>query len=195
MALAAWDGLTALAESAAANPGTGRFARPFFAALHAALVREETLERGVSDKQALVGCIKAGMAAATEVLIAEHPRIQPCNYRIEVPGLPRGKSPDYGFTNGRRFYLIEQKSVLRFNEFAQVFLEALLAHKKGGESIRFAALFNYLHQERRAFEQLCELEGRCLVHRICVLIPEYSYTAYSPAEVEGLFEDIAGWLR
>ena len=64
---------------------------------------------------------------------------------------------------------------------------------KALQRVRFVVLFNYLHQERRAFEQLCDLDGRCLVHRICVLIPEYSYTEYSPAEVEGLFEDIAGW--
>lgn len=194
MALAAWDGLIGLAKHASENPGTGRFARPFFSALHNALVREEKVERSIGDKQGLVSCIKAGMSAATAVLVAEHPSIRPCSYRIEVPGLPRGKSPDYGFTNGERFYLIEQKSVLRFNEFAQVFLEALLAHKKGGAAVRFAALFNYLHQDRQAFENLCKLDGQCLIQCICILIPEFSYTAYSPIEVEALFEDIATWL-
>jgi hypothetical protein len=134
------------------------------------------------------------MAAAIGLLTTEYPNIWPCSYRIEVPGLPRGKSPDYCLTNGQRVYLIEQKSVLRFNEFSQVFLEALLARRKGGDCVRFAALFNYLHQQRQAFEQLCEFEGQCLIHRICILIPDFSYTAYSPEEVEGLFEDIAGWL-
>jgi hypothetical protein len=194
VALVAWEGITDLAAQAAANPGTGRFASPFFAALHDALVHEAGVERRSGDKQGLVTCIKAGMAAAVEVLVADHPAIRPCSYRIEVPGLPRGKCPDYAFTNGKREYLIEQKSVLRFNEFSQVFLEALLAHRKGGDGIRFAALFNYLHQKRQAFEQLCEFEGRRLIHRICVLIPDHSYTAYSPAEIEGLFQDIAEWL-
>ena len=138
MALAAWKGIIDLAAQATSDPTAGRFARPFFAALHEALVKEDGVQRGAGDKQGLVGCIKAGMAAATKVLVTEHPEIRPCSYRIEVPGLPRGKSPDYAYTNGQKYYLIEQKSVLRFNEFAQVFLEALLAQNKGGESVRFA---------------------------------------------------------
>lgn len=117
------------------------------------------------------------MAAATEVLVAEHPNIRAYSYRIKVPGLPRGKSLDYGFTNGKRFYLIEQKSVLRFNEFAQVFLEATLAREQGGDNIHLAAPFNYLHQERSAFEQLCQWGNRHFIDRICALIPEYSYSA------------------
>jgi hypothetical protein len=194
VALVAWEGLTELAAKAASNPESGPYAAPFFRAFHAALVHEETLERGIGDKQGLVGCIKAGMSAATDALVTRHPTIRTCSYRIEVPGLPRGKSPDYAFTNGDRFYLIEQKSVLRFNEFAQVFLEALLAHRKDAQRVRFAALFNYLHQERAAFERLCESDGRCLVHRICIVIPEHDYSACSPEEIEGLFEDIARWL-
>jgi hypothetical protein len=195
VALPAWGGITALAAHAAANPGTGRFAPPFFTALHEALVREEGITRGKGDKQALVGCIKAAMAAASKVLFREYPQIQPCTYCIRVPGLPRGKSPDYAFRNGTRLYLIEQKSVLRFNEFSQVFLEAMLARRQDGQAMRFAGLFNYLHQQRTAFEQLCIMDGLCLVDRLCVLIPEYNYSAYSVQEVEGLFDDIVAWLR
>lgn len=194
MALASWPGLTEMAAKAAEDARSGRFSAPFFSALRERLVHEETIQRQRGDKQALPSCIKAAMNEAFRVLFHEHPGIKPCSVWIPVPGLPHGKNLDYGLTNGQRIYVIEQKSMLRFNEFAQVFLEALLVHRKDAERIRFAALFNYLHQKRSAFDQLCVYDGCCLIHHICVLIPDPAYTAYSTHEIEALFKDIVEWL-
>ncbi len=194
MALASWPGLTEKAVAAANSNNAGEYSRAFYGAVRDALRREEGVSRRGGDKQGLVGCIKQGMKAASEVLIAQAPQIRQCAYRIPVPGLSRGKSPDYCFTNGVRFYAIEQKSVLRFNEFAEVFLEGVLVKKKDGDQARFAALFNYLHQNRVAFDGLCCLDGKCIVDHICVLIPDPGYSAYSVDEVDLLFQDIRAWL-
>lgn len=128
----------------------------------------------------------------------KYPDAESISYCIKVPGLPRGKFPDYAIRRENKIYLIEQKSILRFNEFSQVFFEALLAKKNGikGSRIRFVGLFNYLHQERKAFEKLCKIKRTSVIDRLFVLIPNISYdTGYDPQEIISLQKDIVTWLR
>jgi hypothetical protein len=195
MGLRSYPGLVDMAKRASRRRSAGRYARAFYKALHEALAKEEKRTRSVGDKQALVHCIKNGINAAAAVLHEQFPSISPYRYQIPMEGFARGKAPDYAFTNGSRFYVIEQKSILRFNEFAEAFLQGLLAKKLGGEKVRYCTLFNYLHQPRVGFDKLCGLGDAVVVDHICILIPEPAYKDYSTEAVDGLFDDIVSWLR
>lgn len=194
MTLLSYGGLEELAGRAARRRKQSTVAKSFYRTLYAAIQAEVPRQRRIGDKQALVGCLRAAMDALLLCLQAEKPDIQRVNYRIPVAGL-HGKAPDYGVRRGARVYLVEQKSILRFNEFAQVAFEAMLAKTHcPGDDIRFAGFFNYLHQSRSAFDNLCTFEGRRWVDHLCVLIPRIEYDDYSSEEVDALYEDMRAWV-
>jgi len=196
MALPSWPNLTKMAGKASRKKRINEVQRDFYKSLHTALKKEEKTKRKSSDKQGLANCLKKAMESLVEHLVDHDKSIEKVNYKIEVPDLPRGKFPDYALQKGNRIYLIEQKSILRFNEFSQVFFEALIARKfRGSEKIRFAGLFNFLHQEKKAFEKLCVFERKRIVHHLCILIPDIEYTEYSIEEVNNLFLDIKTFFK
>jgi hypothetical protein len=197
MALPSWPNLTQMAGKASRKKGIKEVSKGFYKSLHIALKKEEKKKRNSGDKQGLANCLKSAMETLIEHLIDHDKNIERVKkYKIEVPDLPRGKFPDYALQKGNRIYLIEQKSILRFNEFSQVFFEALIARKYSGlKKIRFAGLFNYLHQEKKAFEKLCVFERKRIVHHLCILIPDIEYTEYSIDEVDNLFLDIKTFFK
>lgn len=196
MALESWPRLVEMAEEATKKRNINKVSRDFYKSLSRALKMENKKRRNSGDKQGLSDCLKVAMVSLIKNLIQQDNNIKKVSYVIKIPGFNKGKFPDYALRKGNRIYLIEQKSILRFNEFSQVFYEALLARKFSGSfKIRFAGLFNYLHQSREPFENLCFFERKRIVHHICVLIPEIEYEKYSTVEVERLYSDIKSWLK
>ncbi len=195
MALKSWDGLYEMAAKAAVHRSAGKYSKAFFRALEKALKSEAKKRRKAGDKHGLSDCIKAGMRAASSVLIEKHPDIITTSFGIEIPGLSIKKWPDYAFRHEKRIFLIEQKSILRFNEFSQVFYEALLAKEHTKDlKVRFFGLFNYFHQDLGAFDSLCHFDKRPIVDGIVVLIPKREYVEYDIAKIDGLFGEIEGFL-
>ena len=184
-----------MAERASRKQNISKVSKDFYKTLYEAFKKEQNKKRSPGDRHALRSCIAEAMNSLIQHLVEIDKNIKEITYKIEVPGLPRGKFPDYALQKGNKVYLIEQKSILQFNEFSQVFYEALLARQfKGSKRIYFAGLFNYLHQEREPFEMLCKFERKKIIHHLCVLIPEKEYTEYSTDEVDKLFNSIKNWL-
>lgn len=195
MALKSWPGLIKMSKVASRKRGISSVSRDFYKSLNEALITESRKRRNAGDKQGLSDCIKKAMDSLIQHLTEQDNEIKSTSYLIRLPGFQRGKIPDYALQKGKKIYLIEQKSILRFNEFSQVFYEGLLARKFNGSlKIRFAGLFNYLHQDREPFEDLCVFERKRIIHHLCVLIPEKEYTEYSIDEVDKLYDSIKTWL-
>jgi|GEM_PF-5815664 len=179
------------------KPFAEAFYRGFREEVQRELVRErDGRTRSQGDRQALSDCIKAGMKEAGKVLTEKHPQIQrDIEYGIKIVGLPRLKKADYAFRCQDFRYVIEQKSNLRFNEFAEAALEGALAKQQDGEKIRFVGLFNGWHQNPEAFEKLT-LDGSVLLDRMFILGRDRSGEwKYSTGVIEDLFSDIVEFLQ
>jgi len=196
MALKSWPGLIKMSKTASRKRGISPVSRDFYKSLNKALIKESRKRRKPGDRQGLSDCIKRAMDSLIGHLIEQDDKITRTSYTIRLPGFQIGKVPDYALQKGKKIYLIEQKSILRFNEFSQAFYEGLLARKFNGSlKIRFAGLFNYLHQDREPFEGLCVFERKRIIHLLCVLIPDREYTEYSIGEVDRLYNSIKSWLN
>lgn len=192
--LRAYPDIDRLASQASRKRSSSRLSRTFYTALHQRLLLED--QRNTSDQQALVRAIKDAMDVLAVQLNHDLAGIEPVRaYPIRVPGFARGKLPDYAFRKGNKVYLLEQKSILRFNEFAQVLVEAMLAKRHNGtHEIRFGALFHFHHQERSQYQPLCGDGTNTYIDHVCILVPSQWNSGYSGSEVDELYEDIRAWL-
>jgi hypothetical protein len=135
------------------------------------------------------------MNALIGQIVEEHSGVTQPRLCAEVKGLRSGKRPDFVLQKGTRVYVIEQKSMLEFNTFGAVLLEALVFKRAFGSELRFAAFFHYLKQRREAFDSLACFNGVSIVDHICLLIPELRSSAYDPSAIQALLDDIVSWLQ
>jgi hypothetical protein len=195
MSLTSWggpDGLLSMLPEGTFEEAI--YAHAFYEAFKRQIKKEKNRQgkRSNGDRQAFSDCIKEGMAAAIRVLKQNYPLIEEApEYGINIEGLPQLKKADYAFRNQGRFYVIEQKSVLSFNDFAAASLEGLLAKRQDKGNVCIVALFSATKQKVSAFQSLCSVDGLQMLDRLFVLCPEKKF---SVKEVECMFLDIVDWL-
>jgi hypothetical protein len=194
LGLKSYPGIKNLAKSAKCGEGHNDYSKIFYSTFYKAISAEVDTSRKPGDKHGLESCIKTAMTATIKKILQKNGNIRFYKCTVPVPGLPRGKSPDFALTNGKRHYFIEQKSILRFNEFGEALTEGIIFHNEFGNNARFVTLFHYLHQPQNTFEHISKVFGRKIIHNIFVLINDWD-NGYEISVVKNLFNDMEKWLN
>lgn len=182
------------ATRAARRHGLSPETRAFFKAFAMALENERSQKRQAGDRHGLEACLRVAMDGLIDQIIRNHPGVTRPRLCAEIPGLRHGKRPDFALQKGSRVYVIEQKSMLEFNSFGAVLLEALVFKRQFGAELRFGAFFHYLKQRRQAFDELSHVHGMKIVDHMCLLIPTIGSATYDPSAVQAIYDDMISWL-
>jgi hypothetical protein len=188
MALKSYEGLAAHVLAAQKQAKT-EASRRFFHTLERAFRHRGVTGGRKPNRQALA----TGLAEAVRGLldsIASESGATVTQPRIAIdPLLGISKFADYSIEKKGRRFLIEQKSILRGNEFGQIFYEGVLT-KKFEPKTRFAALFHYHHQNPDLFKSFHAFGTRIVIDHQYVLIPGPYERGYDPRVVDRLRSDI-----
>lgn len=194
MSLKSYPGIKNKARNAMMRHGHNRFSKVFFSSFYKALSVEESTKRKPGDKHGLEGCIKTALTDAIDSFLLKNRSIRLYKSTIALPGFTRGKSPDFALTNDKKHYIIEQKSILRFNEFGEALAEGIVFHNEYGNKARFVTLFHYNHQPSEAYEPHTTVFGRKVIHKIFVLITDWD-NDYNIDVVKDIMKDIKTWFK
>ena len=194
MSLKSYPGIKSKAKNAIIGHGHNNYSRTFFSSFYKGISAEVGTKRKPGDKHGLEGCIKTALSDTINQFLKKNPNIRSYRCTVALPGFPRGKSPDFALTNGTKHYIIEQKSILRFNEFGEALAEGIVFYKKFGNKARFVTLFHYNHQPKAAYKSNTTVFGRKIIHKIFVLITDWD-NGYHIDVVKDVFRDMKAWFK
>lgn len=172
--------------------------RAFFEALDNGL-REAAPCVGSGNRRFIEQPITAGLIAALETARRPGWAIRKA-YRVELVGSPlREKEVDVAVIGSRqRAYLIEQKTVLRFNAFAEAAFSGWCI-RRAARSVRFVGVFNHIYGATPdAMTQLADdAAEHKMIHRCFILCPDSAESLvapYEPTVIDALVRDVRQYL-